>query len=668
MRRSFLFSIVVIAALALAGCGHGSSTTPPTGTHISITPSVVSLEPGGALTFTVQEQDSTNTALSKQPTFTFKPGSGLTLGPPNCSVVGVTGCQIDACAGTFDSTLINCTPGSAGFQSSVTAAGDNLSASASIFVHSHVASVTVTPSSTSGCVSSGGTQNFFAKALDANGADITNTVGPFTWSTTASSVVSIDNNGLATAASAGTAGVLASAGNTISAPSTFNTCAVKSINFHVSGASDTSFSTTFPTTTQPQLTADVTDTNGKSVASAGLTFTVVPAALGTFGGTTFNPSMGGTGAIVASCQPPSCNIGLGFDTFSNPVIANVSGAVSGSVWVASTAGSALVGIAPSTNIAGTPVTLPASPNSLIVGSAQKNAYLGSSTGLMVVSLGTSNTVTTVGGAPGKVLAVDPGENRAIVANGTNVFVVTISGGQVQTLKIGGATAAAWTPDGFDAYIIAGNSVSEFSPQASLKQFNLTSPAADVTFLASGQFAYFAESSAVTVRRPCDNLQTDTVVTSGTPQKVKAATNGTIFAIDSTASTTGVDVITPNITTTTGCGQTATDTTSFHDFGAGLFTPAQVITTPDSNYVFVIGSSNLIGFNVGQGNAINVPLTGGAQPLSGDALLDSSSLYIGASDGSVHQITISNGTLTDATQIAVSSAIGGNPDLVAFVQR
>lgn len=668
MRRSFLFSIAAVLALALAGCGHGSSTPPPTGTHISITPDVVSLQPGQAVTFTVQEQDSTNTALSKQPTFTFTPGSGLTLTTPNCSVVGVTGCQVDACAGAFDSTFVNCTAGSAGFQSSVKVTGDNLSATASVFVHSKVASITVKPSSTTGCVSSGGTQNFFATALDSNGADITNTVGPFTWGTTASSVVSVDNNGLATAGSAGTAGVFASAGNTTSAPSTFNTCAVKNINFHVSGAPDTSFNTTFPTTTQPQLTADVTDTNGKSVASAGLSFTVVPAALGTFGGTTFNPLTGGTGAIVSSCQPPSCNIGLGFDTFSNPVIANVSGAVSGSIWVASTSGSALVGIAPSTNTAGTPVTLPASPNSLIVGSGQKNAYLGSSTGLMIVSLGTSNTVTTVAGAPGKVLAVDPGETRAIVANGTNVFVVTISGGQVQTLNIGGATAAAWTPDGFDAYIIAGNTVTEFSPQLSPKQFNLTSPAADVTFFASGQFAYFAESSAVTVRRPCDNLQTDTVITSGAPQRVKAAINGSVFVIDSTVSTTGVDVIAPNITSVAGCGQTATDTTSFHDFGAGLFTPTQVITTPDSNYVFAIGSSNLVGYNVAQGQAVNVALAGGAQPLSGDALLDSSSLYIGASDGMVHQLKISSGSITDAAQIDVHSAVGGNPDLVAFIQH
>src|SRR5207302_173797 len=123
-------------------------------------------------------------------------------------------------------------------------------------------------------------------------------------------------------------------------------------------------------------------------------------------------------------------------------------------WVASTAGTALVPITPSSNTAGTPVTLPAKPNSLIVGSAQKTAYLGSSSGLIVVALSTS-TVTTIGGAPGKLLAVDPTETRAIVANATNVFVVTLSNRQVQTLNVAGATAAAWTPDGFNAYIVAG---------------------------------------------------------------------------------------------------------------------------------------------------------------------------------------------------------------------
>lgn len=670
MRRSFLVSIAAVAALTLAGCGHGSSTTPPTGTHISITPDVASVVPGRVLSFTVQEQDSTNAAVSKQPTFTFTAGSGLTLGTPNCSVVGVTGCQIEACAGTFDATFVNCTPGTVPIQTSVTASGDNLKASASIFVHKEVTSISISPSSTSGCVSSGGTQNFTATALN-NGTDITGTVGPFTWGSSVTSVVSVDNNGLATAASPGTASVFASVANNTSLPAAFNTCAVKSISFHVTGAPGTSFTTTFPTTTQPQLTADVIDTNGKSIPAGGLTFTVVPAALGTFAGLTFNPTMGGSGTIVASCQPPSCNIGLGFDTFSNPVVATVSGAVSGSVWVASTAGSALVGIPVSTNAAGTPVTLPASPNSLIVGSGQKSAYLGSNIGLLIVTL-SSNAVTTIGGAPGKVLAVNPGETRVIVANSTNVFVVNVANSQVEkTLAIGGATAAAWSPDGFYAYIIAGSNAAEYqAPTGQIKQqFNLTAAAADVTFLPNGQFAYFGEGSAVTVRRPCDNLQTDTVVTSGAPQILKAATNSqTVFAIDSTVSATGVDVITPAITSGPGCGQIVTDTTSFHDFGASVFTPTQLVATADGNYVFAIGSSNLVGYNVGLGKPIDLALINSAQPLSGDALLDSSAVYVGASDGSVHQITISNGTLTDALQIDVHSAVGGNPDLVAFVQH
>lgn len=676
MRRSFLFFIVVLAAVALASCGHSSSSSSSsteTGTHIALTPGITSIIPGRVVTFTAQEQNSSNTALTKQPTIIFTAGTGLTLSKPNCSVVGVTGCQVEACAGTFDPSFVHCTPGSAVGQTSVTAAADNFTTSASIFVHLEVTSVSITPSSTSGCVSSGGTQNFTAAAFN-NGTDITTSVGPISWGSTSTSVVTVNSNGLATAASPGTAAVFASATNSsgassTSSPATFNTCAVKNISFHVSGAPDTSFSTTFPATTQQQLVTDVTDVSGKTVSS-GLTFTVIPAALGTFSGATFSPASGGTGAIVASCAPPSCNIGLNFDTFSNPVVANVSGTVSGSVWVASTAGKALVSIAPATNTAGTPVTLPAQPNSLIVGSGQKNAYLGSSSGLMVVALSAS-TVNTIGGATGRVLAVDPLEQRVIVSNGTNVFVVTVSSSQVQTLNIAGATAAAWTPDGFYAYIVAGSNAAEYQSSTGLvtQQFNLTSPAADVAFLTNGQFAYFAQTSAVTVRRPCDNLQTDSIPTSGAPHKIRATTNNaTVFAVDTTSSSTGFDIITPAITSGTGCGQAVTDTTKFRDFGVGVFTPTQLITTPDSNYAFVTGASNLVGYNLAQDQVISVALTGGAQPLSGDALLDSSSLYIGGSDGNVHQLTISNGTITDAAQVAVSSAIGGNPDLVAFIQR
>jgi hypothetical protein len=312
--------------------------------------------------------------------------------------------------------------------------------------------------------------------------------------------------------------------------------------------------------------------------------------------------------------------------------------------------------------------LPAAPNSLIVGSGQQNAYLGSANGLLIVK--TSNgTVTTVSGAPGKVLAVDPGETRAIVANNNNVFVVTISNSQVQTLQIGGATAASWTPDGFEAYIVAGSNITEYSPQLSPTTVSVGSQTPDVAFLVNGQFAYFAQGNGVAVRRPCDNAQVDTVTTSETPQKIRSATNNSaVFAVGSNATTTGVDVITPTITSTSGCGQTVTDVAKFSDFGAGVFTPTELITMPDSSYLFVLGSSNLLAYSVAQGLSSSIALTGNATPLSGDAILDSSSLYIGANDGNVHQLKISNGTITDAAQIAVSSAIGGNPDLVAFVQR
>ena len=216
MRRSCRFLIpgfiAVIAALALAGCGHSSSTAAPTGTHIFITPGVSSIIPGRVVTFTAQEQDSTNTALAKQPTITFTASSGLTLSKPNCSAVGLTGCQVEACAGTFDATFQHCSPGNAAGQVSVTASADKFSASATLFVHLEVTSISVAPNSTSGCVSSGGTQTFFAKAFN-NGADITGSVGPLTWGSTATSVVTVDTNGLATAASPGAAGVFASATN-----------------------------------------------------------------------------------------------------------------------------------------------------------------------------------------------------------------------------------------------------------------------------------------------------------------------------------------------------------------------------------------------------------------------------------------------------------------------
>lgn len=671
MRSSFFFPAAIAALLALAACGGGSKTTTTTSAtnHIAIAPGVTSIIPGQVLTFTANEQDSSNTALTKQPAITFTAGTGLTLSTPNCSILGLTGCQVAACAGTFDSTFINCTPGAAPVQVAVTASADNLSASASVFVHQKVTSVVVSPSSTAGCVSSGGTQSFTATAFN-NGTDITSTVGPFSWISTVTSVVGIDNNGLATAASPGVASILAGAAGVSSLPATFNTCAVKTINLHVSGSSATTFTNTYPTTSQNVLVADVIDANGKAITAGGITFSAIPAGVGSFTSGSFNPAGPGYSSIVASCQPPACNIGLGFDTFSNPVQATVTGTTTGSVWVASTAGAALVSINAATNVVGTSIKLPASPNSLIVGSGQRNAYLGSVNGLIVVALASSTVTSTIGSAPGKVLAVDPTETRAIVSNGSNVFIVSLAGAQAQTLNIAGATAAAWTPDGFDAYIVAGSSVTEYSANVSPKHFNLSSAAGDVAFLPSGQFAYFA-SSPIDVRRPCDNLQADTVPSpaGGTPQLIKPLLNSAaMIAVDSDGSNTGVDVVTPAISQRTSCGEAVTDTAAFHSFSAGVFTPTQLVTSPDSNFAFVFGAGSVMAYNVASGTASSIPLVGGATPIVGDTTLDATALYVGATDGSVHQLTISNGTITDAAQIAVSSVVGGNPDLVSFVER
>lgn len=663
--------------MSLTACGHGSSSSTTTTTtatnHISVSPSVVALIPGQVATFSIQEQDVNNTALAKQPAFTFALSNttGLTM-RSNCSIAGVTGCQVEVCAGTFDSNFINCTPSTVPVQANLTASGDSLTGTATLFVHQQVTAVTLTPASTAGCVSSGGTQTFQAKAFNT-GTDITPTVGPFSWSSTQSSVVSVDNNGVATASSPGTANIIASVAGVTSLPAPFNTCAVKTINLHISGSSATSGTIQFPTPTTPvSIAADVIDANGQSITVSNLTFSAVPPIMAT-GLPSYAPQQEGTGAVVASCQPPACNIGLGYATYSNPVVVTATGgSVSGTVWAASSSGTGLAGINVADNSVPTTVTLPATPNSMIVGGNKTNVYLGSANGLMIVSASGSHAITTINSAAGKLLAVDPRENFAIVAGSNNVFIVTISNSNTQTLNIAGATAAAWTPDGFYAYIVAADRVTEFSPNLSPKSFTLSSPANDAMFLTSGQFAYFAQTTNVTARRPCDNLQSDSIPTAGAPQLIKPLLNGSaVVTVDSTSSTTGVDIISPTISAGTGCGQAVIDSSpKFRDFGAGVFTPTKLITTPDSNYAFVVGTgvNTLLQYSFASDATSTVTLTGGATPLSGDVLPDTSGLYIGASDGSVHQLTISNGTITDAAQVAISSKLGGNPDFVAFVNR
>src|SRR5205807_8001360 len=122
----------------------------------------------------------------------------------------------------------------------------------------------------------------------------------------------------------------------------------------------------------------------------------------------------------------------------------------------------LLPISTSTNTAGTAITLPNLPNSLVIAPNGGKAFLGSGAGMMVVDT-TTNAVTTVTNAPGTVISVSPDSSKTVLANASQAVVIDNTNGGIATLNLAAPpTRVSWSPDSYQAYIVAGSNVYVFS--------------------------------------------------------------------------------------------------------------------------------------------------------------------------------------------------------------
>jgi hypothetical protein len=273
-------------------------------------------------------------------------------------------------------------------------------------------------------------------------------------------------------------------------------------------------------------------------------------------------------------------------------------------------------------------------------------------GLMVLNA-SAKSVTQFSSVVGKVLAVSPDGGSAVVSDTTDspnqVYVFTCnpaaasgsgSTGSCGTtsnlaLNITGATAAAFSPDGLKAYIVAGTVLYVYSKLDALKSIPLSVPASDVTFFSNGAFAYLAggDPAGVMVRATCDDSLVQSLATSGVPQFLRALPDGIhVLGIDSP----GMNIITAtNINT--NCPPTQNSSSTFVNLGQGNFVPTQLIISTDGSeaYVLTESSGSVIVFNVAAQTTSAIPLNGNVLPLQASLTPDGSALYVGASDGMVH---------------------------------
>jgi hypothetical protein len=717
--RVWIITAVSFIAGTFSGCGSSGrgATNFPVPASLTLTPStLVSLDVGSIQTFTAS-------ALNAHvPPMTVT--TPVTFASSNTAIVTIANNGL-ACAGTWDS-LTNpqiCTPGAVG-SANITAVAQGVSSPpTTVYVHQHVDNIVVGPAptnppSSAPCVSKGLTTNYQATAF-SRGVDITGTVGPFSWSALSTAIVAVSTTATGlqpgqvqvTGNVPGVTQIFASAGNSNSAPTNVITCPVQSIALAVSGGNTHSF--TVNSGTGKDITATVIDSQGATITGVPLTWTSLSSATAGVGSsgnvTTTQP---GGSAIVATCTPPTCNVGFTPQTIAqifpgvtasslpiyptNPItaIVNRSGTTpSGTVYVASTGCGTMTGcvstvvpISFPANVEATATALPNTPNSLKFGAGGSLAFLGTangffgSHGLTVFNPTTTPpTATEFNSVVGKVLAVSPNASKVVLSDTTSnpneVYIFDSGNNSNVHFQITGATAADFSPDSLKAFIVAGSTLYVYSQTDPLQTIPLTTTANDVSFLTEGAFGYLAggEANAVTVRRTCDlALATDSggipqiVTTPGNPLLIRSLPDsGTVVAVDPPL----VDVIKVS-TSPTGCQPPVSDTVSSFNLGQGNFTPTQLLIAPDGSRAFIVTSNlgSILVFDVASGTSTAIPLAGNTTALSASLTPEGTLMYVGAADGLIHVLDTSLNS--DVAQISLVQDLCLNvsfkcmPDLVA----
>jgi sugar lactone lactonase YvrE len=384
------------------------------------------------------------------------------------------------------------------------------------------------------CVSQNGLAQVAARIYANNSTSPANNItcqsGHLSFGTQgAGGIVSLDQNGVATADQPGSVALTAALSNSTSANSIgfFSTCPpAKIVLTPVGQAGLTSINVPI-NNTQP-LTAAVTDTNGQSITiSGGLEFeSTTPQTIVANGGSVV-PVFPGTATITAVCQPPACNpaplsqIGVngnGKPTTSNGIQVTATGTSSTVLYVGSTASQYLYTEDFTTGLPGSLAKLPYIPNSMVISQDGSTIYLGSPEGLMTFSTAANSLSAANQTIQGTVLSVSPDNTTVVVTDPTRQVVYLVVGNSISTYTGGVGTHAQWSPDSTTVYVTTtGNNLLTHS---SFTNWNSTpiSPSPDATYndvavMVPSIGAYFAGTPDTDGRSYCS---TTSIATPGVP--------------------------------------------------------------------------------------------------------------------------------------------------------
>jgi trimeric autotransporter adhesin len=377
------------------------------------------------------------------------------------------------------------------------------------------------------CVSQGVTAQLAARVYSGT-QNISCLAGSPTYTALDSKILTIDQNGVATAQAPGSTVITSNLSNAGSSAGFFATCPPQTITLSIPNNTSTNI-TVNQNFTQP-ITATVKDTNGVTLTGVNLAYiSTTPTTLPSGGSASVTPIFPGAGTIVAVCQPPNCNssplnqIGLfgnGKQVVSNPINVTTPGTNSTVLYIASSQSLYLVPVDFTSTTIGAPVRLPYVPNSMVISNDGSTIYMGSSTELMTFSATTNAITKEDQSVSGTVLAVSPDNTTVVISDPVRQLIYLYgSSGSVQTSSGGVGTHAEFSPDSSTVYITAGNQLlvhSTFTGWSSITGSTVPSlgtPVSDVAVTVPYLGAFFG-GATTTARGACPTTTVTTV--SGLP--------------------------------------------------------------------------------------------------------------------------------------------------------
>ncbi len=583
--------------------------------------------------------------------------------------------------------------------------------------------------STNSCQSQGTTGQLAARVYQNASTTLANNisckVGHLSYVAQTPAVVTIDQNGVATAQQPGSTVITANISNAGSSAGFFSTCPPTNISLCLpNGTACTPSISVNPNNVQP-ITSVATDKNGTILTGLSLEFeSTTPTTIPALAAGTVTPTFPGSAAITAACQPPSCNpspfnqIGLfgnGKPVTSNPVTITAPGVNSTNLYMGSTNSLYVVPVDFTQSQLGSPVRLPYQPNSMVISNDGSTIYMGSSFEIMTFSALTNGVTNQDPSVTGTVLAVSPDGTTVVITDPIRQFVYLYNGGGsggIQTQFGGVATHAAFSPDSQTVYITLGDynaSTGVITPNNQLlvhSQFTgwySTTSSQATTDVAVGvpNVGAFFSGNPTTARSYCPVTTTTTTggqaTTSSTTTNVFypdagviapatsliATTNDGLHVLGATT-TTFTDLAIPNGLPIGACPladltpQTFTTTPVFSGALPGVTATAITGVFPTSNsqiaFVTYTGTGGVVPTYVpqasGPGTLASIPLSTALgtpiAPVAGVVSADDNTFFAGTSgDNAVHLITKqANGSYQDVTTPIAPKLPDANGNIVA----